>query len=211
MHNWITLNPLHFVCKTYTYAECRGHAHLPQLTCPIKDLDTVLVVCLEFTNQKSGVQGKLIGLGRSGHPHFCPVQACIYCVKHLWSCRAPPTTPLYAFFSTCWQGITISIPTMELHNLVAVLGEAMGLTPSDILVRYLQSSDAMALLCSNVDSDLIRILRHWWSNKMLCYSHDQVQPVVAHLAPVMLQHGHFTLLPNWQLPQPHLLPVIGAI
>jgi hypothetical protein len=85
---------------------------------------------------------------------------------------------------------------MELHNLVAVLGEAMGLTPSDILVRYLQSSDAMALLCSNVDSDLIRILRHWWSNKMLCYSHDQVQPVVAHLAPVMLQHGHFTLLPN---------------
>jgi len=27
-------------------------------------------VALEFTNQKNGVRGELVGLGRSGHPHF---------------------------------------------------------------------------------------------------------------------------------------------
>jgi hypothetical protein len=54
----------------------------------------------------------------------------------------------------------------------------------------------MALLCAHVDTDRIRLLGRWRSDEMLCYLHVQAYPVVADLAPAMLQHGNFTLIPN---------------
>jgi hypothetical protein len=54
----------------------------------------------------------------------------------------------------------------------------------------------MALLCANVDTDRIRLLGRWQSDKMLKYLHVQAVPVVAPLCSAMLRHGHFTLLPN---------------
>jgi hypothetical protein len=35
------------------------------------ELHQVNFIALEFTNQKNGVHGELIGLGRSGHPRWC--------------------------------------------------------------------------------------------------------------------------------------------
>ena len=36
---------------------------------------TATFVSLEFSTQKNGVRGEVIGLGRSGDPNFCPVLA----------------------------------------------------------------------------------------------------------------------------------------
>ncbi len=38
-------------------------------------LAQVNFVALEFITQKNGVRGELVGLGRSGHPTWCPVRA----------------------------------------------------------------------------------------------------------------------------------------
>ena len=51
-------------------------------------------VSLTFTDQKNGVRGEVIGLGRSGDPYLCPVKAIVRRVLHLWSHNVPPHTPL---------------------------------------------------------------------------------------------------------------------
>jgi hypothetical protein len=60
----------------------------------------------------------------------------------------------------------------------------------------------MALLCGHADTDRIRLLGRWRSDKMLHYLHVQAFPVVALLAPTMLQHGNYALIPNNLRPPP---------
>jgi hypothetical protein len=47
------------------------------LSSTITELRQVNYVALEFTTQKNGVRGELVGLGRTGHPIHCPVHALI--------------------------------------------------------------------------------------------------------------------------------------
>jgi hypothetical protein len=130
-------------------------------------LDRATFACLEFTTQKNGIRGELIGLGRSGNSAFCPVQAIINHIRHLRTFNAHPSTPLYAFFHHAWFAISTTNLTTELRNSVATLGPAMGLSPADISIRLLHSSGTMALLCANVDMDRIRLLGRWRSDEML--------------------------------------------
>ena len=51
-------------------------------------------VSLTFTDQKNGVQGEVIGIGRSGDPYLCPVKAIVWRVLYVWSHNVPPVTPL---------------------------------------------------------------------------------------------------------------------
>jgi len=187
-----------------------GTSCINHLTSPVHTLDAANFVCLEFTNQKNGVRGELIGLGRSGNPAFCPVQACVNRIKHLRQFNAPPTTPLFAFFSSEWKAISSSDLTTELRRVLSVLGQQVGLSPDDVSIRSLRASGAMALLCTNVDTDRIRLLGRWRSDEMLRYLHVQAYPVVASLAPAMLRHGHFTLIQNQIIPPPPLLPGNGG-
>jgi hypothetical protein len=52
-----------------------GNRRLDHFHCPDHELDAADFVGLEFNHQKNGVRGEIIGLGRSGDPTFCPVQA----------------------------------------------------------------------------------------------------------------------------------------
>jgi hypothetical protein len=178
----------------------------PWLATP-QELDRITFVGLEFTNQKNGVRGEIVGLGRSGDPAFCPVSAILRHVHHLRSHGAPPTQPLYSIWDHGqWFGVTTTHITLTLRATVAAFSNQFGLQPQDILVQSLRASVAMALLCANVDSDKIRLLGRWKSDEMLRYLHVQAFPVVAPLAAAMLRHGHYTIIPNNQLganaPQP---------
>jgi hypothetical protein len=180
------------------------------LRCPLHALSTATFVCLEFTIQKNGVRGELIGMGPSGHPTFCPVKTCISRVLHLCQHNAPPTTPLYSYFVDTWYGVSTSTLTTELRLAVSAMGDAVGLTPADVSVRSLRASGAMALLCAQVDPDRIRLLGRWRSDEMLRYLHVQAYPVVAGLAPAMITHGQFALIPNQIHPPPRLQRVTGG-
>jgi hypothetical protein len=50
-----------------------NNRRLQHMTCLDTDFHLVNFVTLEFTNKKNGVKGELVGLGRSGHPAWCPV------------------------------------------------------------------------------------------------------------------------------------------
>jgi hypothetical protein len=174
---------------------------LDHLHCTDAALDSATFVGLEFTRQKNGVMGEIIGLGRSGDASFCPVQAIINRIRHLRQFRAPMDTPLYRYHhNSQWHSMSTSTLPAALRHTVDVLGPHFGITSSDISVRSLRSSGAMALLCANVDTDIIHLLGRWRSDEMLRYLHVQAFPVVASLAPAMLLHGHFTLIPNTPLP-----------
>jgi hypothetical protein len=67
---------------------CNAHLitnnqRLDLLTCSNVDLTVTAYVGLEFTTQKNGVRGELVGLGRSGHHIFCPVITMIEQIQHL--------------------------------------------------------------------------------------------------------------------------------
>jgi hypothetical protein len=52
---------------------------------------------------------------------------------------------------------------------------------------------AMALLCTKVDTNLIRLISRWRSDEMLQYLHVQAEPV-------MRQFGSFTMHPGQDVP-----------
>jgi len=66
----------------------------------------------------------------------------------------------------------------QLRQTVTVLRHTVGIHPNDISIHSLRASGAMALLCAHVDTDRIRLLGRWYSDKMLRYLHVQAYPVV---------------------------------
>ncbi len=175
----------------------RGTVRLNVMLCPEADLHSATFVALEFTNQKNGVRGELVGLGRSGHPILCPVLAMIQRIRHFRLHRAPQRLPLYSYHNGAqWHHITTATLTQHLRWATSALAATTGISPEDISIRSLRSSGAMALLCANVDPDKIRLLGRWRSDEMLRYLHVQAIPLVTPMASLMVRHGHFHFIPN---------------
>jgi len=156
----------------------------------------ITYVALEFTNQKNGMCGELVGRSCSGHPVLCPAMAFINEISHLRQHRVPPHTPLYQYHHTCWCKIDTTTLTWHLCQSTTAMGQGYGISPDEISVQSLWASEAMNLLCAWVDMDMIRIMGHWRSNKMLRYIHVQSFPLVAPLVSQMLCHRCSTMMPN---------------
>ena len=87
--------------------------------------------------------------------------------------------------------------TVQLQAATAILGPTFGILPTDISACLLHSIGAMALLCTNLDTNRICLLEHWQSDEMLHYLNVQAYPVVSHLSGLMLQHGNFNFIPDY--------------
>jgi hypothetical protein len=178
-----------------------GGLPLSTATAPAAHLLAATFVSLEFTTQKNGVRGEVIGLGRSGDTQFCPVLAAARRVLHLRDAAAPPDQPLASFLDPgatppSLRRITPSQLTDLLRTSVHLLGPTYGFRPLDVSARSLRAAGAMALLCADVDSDRIRLLGRWQSDQMFRYLHVQAEPVMRHFSSRMLTGGNYTLLPN---------------
>ena len=174
------------------------------LTASDADILNADFVTLEFDTQKSGVRGEVVGQGRSGNPHLCPVLATARRIIHLRAHGAPRTQPLATYFlNNKWFPVLTTDITAALRAAVTYIGpHRVGLLPSDVTAKSLRASGAMALLVSRVDTDLIRLLGRWRSDEMLRYLHLQAQPIMQRFAPLMVAHGDYTLLPNGAVPLP---------
>lgn len=178
-----------------------GNQRLNLFTASDNDLRAATSCTLEFTTQKNAVRGEVIALSRSGNPQFCPVRCLVDQVLHLRSHGAAPTTPL----ATYWHNDRL-VPikpadiTTALRAATNTLGPLYGFLPQDISARSLRASGAMALLCAQVDSDVIRLLGRWRSDEMLRYLHVQAEPVMRHFSSRMITGGNFTLHPNSEVP-----------
>eukprot|EP00980_Cylindrotheca_fusiformis_P029345 scaffold23366_cov215-Cylindrotheca_fusiformis.AAC.1 len=180
-----------------------GGLRLDTATTSDARLQSATFVTLEFTSQKNGVRGEVIGHGLSGNPSFCPVRAAARRVLHLRTHAALPTTPLAAVWhpaSTSWKLLTPTDLTTELRLAAGLLGPRLGFLPQHVSARSLRAAGAMALLCANVDSDRIRLIGRWRSDTMLRYLHVQAAPFMHNFASRMVSGGHFSLLPNRDVP-----------
>jgi hypothetical protein len=157
---------------------------------------------LKFTTQKNAVSGEIIGHATSGHSLTCPVKALVRRVTHLREHLAIPTTPLCTFYPPGGnvRHLTPSILTATLRSAAATLFQTLGFDPTHISARALRAGGAMALLCAQVDTDVIKLVGRWHSDEMLRYLHLQAYPLMRHLAPLMVAGGQFRLLANETFP-----------
>ena len=174
-----------------------GSRRLNIQTTPDAVLRRATFATLEFTTQKNGVRGEVIGLGKSGSQTLCPVIVLVERVIHLRAHNAPPLTPISSYYANGkWNPVRPCDITLILKSVVGILGASLGFTKDDVSARSLRASGAMALLCANVDHDRIKLVGRWRSDAMLRYLHVQAQPVMKHFAKAMITDGEFSLIPN---------------
>ena len=179
-----------------------GDHRLDTTHAPIATLRTATFATLTFTTQKNGVRGEVIGLGRSGCQTLCPVSSLIRRIVHLRLHNAPPTSPIARVYTDKWENVTPSNITLTLRQAVTFLSPAaLGFLPTDVSARCLRAAGANALLCADVDTDVIRLLGRWRSDEMLRYLHLQAAPIMKNFSRDMLRGGSFTLIPNQLVPQ----------
>ncbi len=97
------------------------------------------------------------------------------------------------------NGATVHVTSALITTLLRTSAAAMpglGFSPQDVTARSLRAGGAMALLCTGVDTDTIKLVWRWRSDVMFRYLHAQALPLVRHLALSMLQGGSFVLLPG---------------
>ena len=91
--------------------------------------------------------------------------------------------------------------TDKIREAVWVLGPAnLGFNPKDVTARCLRAAGANALLLSRVDGDIILLIGHWRSDKMLRYLHVQAAPLMAHYSARMLLSSNYRMIPNQEVP-----------
>jgi hypothetical protein len=178
-----------------------GPVRIDPATADEQSLWSTTFASLTFTTQKNGVRGEVIGLGRSGDPEFCPVLCLVRRILRLRHSNAPAETPLATYVSNQkWQPIKPADITVTLRLAAAVLGPTYGFLPKDISARLMRAAGATALLCAQVDTDIIRLIGRWRPDEMLRYLHVQAEPVMRHFAQQMLNHGSFTMHPGQDVP-----------
>jgi hypothetical protein len=165
-------------------------------SCSDDDLLNAIFCTLEFTTQKNGVRGEVIGLGPSGHPRLCPCRAMARRLIHFRRFNLAFTLPLATVFTGKSVKIKPADITSSLRNAVLLFdSHRLGFVPADVSARSLRAAGAMALLCGSVDANIIRLLGRWRSDEMLRYLHVQARPLMKDFASKMLT-GDFTLMPN---------------
>ena len=177
-----------------------GNTRLDLLSTPQAQLYQARSGLLTFTTQKNGVENEVIRLSRSGHPYLCPVLAITRRVLHLREHNAPPHTPLGRVFTPRGiQRVTPTLITKTLRDAVKYIGTDLGFLPSEVSARSLRAAGAMALLVSNVDTDIIQLLGRWRSDEMFRYLHLTAEPITRDLSARMLR-ADYTLAPSQLVP-----------
>jgi hypothetical protein len=97
-----------------------------------------------------------------------------------------------------------------LCNSAPALYLELGIDPLRISTRSLHAGGAMALLCAQVDTNLIRLVGCWRSDEMLRYLHLQAYPLMHTFARCMALAGAFTVVPGQDL-APAAVPLLDLI
>ena len=67
----------------------------------------------------------------------------------------------------CWVNITMTYISRALKFSVRILGPSLGFTLKDLSAQYLFALGAMALICSGVDTNIIKLVGQWFPDEML--------------------------------------------
>ena len=172
-----------------------GDRHLQLQTAPEVEIQSATFATLTFTTQKTACEARSLDSAAMStcnsvlsSPPF--VESCAFDIT------LRQQLPSY-YTQGCWRKVSPSDIMAALRVAMVILGSTLGFLPTDISARSLRASRAIALLCEQVDSDVIHLLGRWRSDEMLRYLHIQAKPVMRDfLALRMLMHGNFLLTPT---------------
>jgi hypothetical protein len=117
---------------------------------------------LVFATQKNGVQGEVVNHACSRATHCCSIMALVRRVIHLQQFNVASTTPIATYYeSNRRRPVTQNDITLALHHAIRLIGPEVGLIEADVSARSLRAGGAMALLCAQVDDNIIRLLGRW--------------------------------------------------
>ena len=85
--------------------------------------------------------------------------------------------------------------TTLLRLSCGLLGQDLGIETKEISARSLRASGAMALLCAQVDTDIVQLVGRWRSDAMVRYLHVQAAPIMGRFARAMIRGGDYSLAP----------------
>ena len=143
-----------------------------------------------------------MGQGPSGDPLLCPRDALARRIIHLRKHNADKTRPITSFMTPkgSWKHVIPTMITKALKGVVSLSGENLGFLPKDVSARSLRAASAMALLCSGINTDIIRLIGRWRSDEMLRYLHLQAELIMRGFSKRMVTHGNYSMLPGQRAP-----------
>jgi hypothetical protein len=115
---------------------------------------------LTFADQKNRVCGEQVAQRATRDPDLCPAKALFCLTQHLCNNRAPPSTPLYAYYNLHRRlsYVKSQFITNGLRRASGNLKQYTGIDRFLLSARSLHPGDATALLCAGIDSDVIKLL-----------------------------------------------------
>ena len=118
-------------------------------------------------------------------------------ILHLRAHTSDTSTPLYRYYPTPTTSahVTAHALTTAFRLTAQALRSSLNIDPMELSARSTRPGGATALLCANVDTDVIRLLGRWRSDEMLRYLHVQAVPAMQNLARRMVLHGQFSFSP----------------
>ena len=87
----------------------------------------------------------------------------------------------------------------EIH-LALANGVQLDIAPDKVSAMSVPAGGATALLCANVDPNVVQLLGRWKSDAMIRHLHVSAQPLIGKHATHTFQTGNFTFEPGNQLP-----------
>jgi hypothetical protein len=142
-------------------------------------LAQVTFVGLEFTMQKNGIAGEIIGLTNTMDPCLCPLKAITYRIAHLRNNGATADTPLSVYYDSL--GTPRRITDRDLNQQLRIAASLLGLNVAKS-ASALCCTGATALLQGKVPLELIKLVGRWHSDEVFRYLHTQSKPLMSPLA-----------------------------
>jgi hypothetical protein len=179
-----------------------GSRPLNYMTAPLAQIRAATSVTYTFPRQKNNNRNEQVAHGRSNHPLCCPVKATIRRLIYHRDMNTPSNKPLATYYNAHNRRIAITSQdvTEQLRAAATANYHITGIAAADLSARSLRAGGAMALLCGNVDFDIIKMLGRWHSDVMIRYLHIQAQPIIQQLAVKMFNKGTYSFLPTDTVP-----------
>lgn len=143
-------------------------------------------VALTFTEQKNGVKGEKISMGRSTDKLACPVRCLARRITHLRRHNTSDDCPLHMVYSASSPS---PIRSTDITKAIRLACAANFIDSSKISARSLRASGATALMQAGTDVSKIKLLGRWKSDEVFRYLHTTSHHLMDSFAQSMLQHG----------------------
>lgn len=162
------------------------------------DVNRIQRASLTFADQKNAVKGEQITHAANLDPVLCPCKALARICAHLRAHGASPRAAIYYYYNASGrrQRVTPEHVTAALRSSASKLQDTTGISPALLSARSLRPGGATALLCANVDPNIIQLLGRWQSDAMLRYLRVAALAQSTNLSQQMLVAGAYTFAPN---------------